>query len=237
MKRIKIISIFICSMIFSLAYAQINDKLRIDKSEIHSEKTNGFDKFEWKSDYKTLELGKPELPVYRVTYVLPVDAVVTGVTFKKKNKQKLDGSFYLYPAQQQIYTDNSKDMKFTEPDSKVYELNQPYPNKMYEIESDRFLQGYHIVTLLIYPFEYIPKSRTLNYYTDLDYTIQYTLGGNLDEIRPLTQTILRAEQCKDFVKSLVQNTKDVDIFGSNALSIPLAAARLHRVAGKLASKQ
>jgi hypothetical protein len=219
MKKLRIILMLSLGMICNANYAQINDQLKIDKSEINSDKTNGFDKLNWKSDYKTKEIGKPEMPLYRVSYVLPVDAVVTGVTFKKKNKQKLDGSFYLYPAQEQIYTDNSKEVKFTIPDSKVYELNQPYPNKMYEIESDRFLQGYHIVTLLIYPFEYIPKSRTLNYYTDLDYTIQYTLGGNVDEIRPLTQTILRAEQCKDFVKSLVQNTEDVDMFGSNALSI------------------
>ena len=219
MKRIKIIYACLLSLVCSLSYGQVNDHLSVDKTEMASEKQNGFDKISWKTEHTTQEIGKPELPVYRVSYVLPVDAVVTGVTFKKKNKQKLDGSFYLYPAQEQIYTDNSKDVKFTVPDSKVYELNQPYPNKMYEIESDRFLQGYHIVTLLIYPFEYIPKSRTLNYYTELDYTIQYTLGGNVDEIRPLTQTILRAEQCKDFVKSLVQNTEDVDIFGSNALSI------------------
>lgn len=219
MKKLRIILVLSLGMICNANYAQINDQLKIDKSEINSDKTNGFDKLNWKSDYKTNEVGNPELPVYRVSYVLPVDAVITGVTFKRKRKQKLDGSFYLYPVQKPIPTDNSKEVNFTAPDSKVYESNKPYPNKIYEIESDRFLQGYHIVTLLIYPFEYISKSRTLNYYADLDYTIQYTLGGNTDEIRPLTQTVLRAEQCKDFVKSLVQNTEDVDVFGSNALSI------------------
>ena len=219
MKKVKIIYIFLLSLFWTIGYAQVNDQLMTDKLEISKEKKNEFDNLKWKSDYKTKEVGKPEIPVYRVSYVLPIDAVVTGVTFKKKNKQKLDGSFYLYPVQEPRYTDNSKEVNFTVPDSKIYESNQPYPNKMYEIESDRFLQGYHIVTLLIYPFEYIPKSRTLNYYTNLDYTIQYTLGGNADEIRPLTQTVLRAEQCKEFVKSLVQNTEDVDIFGSNALSI------------------
>ena len=219
MKKDKIIYIFLLSLFWTIGYAQVSDQLMIDKLEISKEKKNEFDNLKWKSDYQTKEVGKPEIPVYRVSYVLPVDAVVTGVTFKKKGKQKLDGSYYLYPAQEPIPTDNSKDVKFSAPDSKIYESNTPYPNKLYDIESDRFLQGYHIVTLLIYPFEYIPKNRLLNYYTELDYTIQYTLGGNADEIRPLTQTILRAEQCKDFVKSLVQNTGDVDVFGSNAQSI------------------
>ena len=219
MKRIKIIYACLLSLVCSLSYGQVNDHLSVDKTEMASEKQNGFDKISWKTEHTTQEIGKPELPVYRVSYVLPVDAVVTGVTFRNKNKQKLDGSYYLYPAQEPVPTDNSKDVKFSAPDSKIYESNTPYPNKLYDIESDRFLQGYHIVTLLIYPFEYIPKSRTLNYYTDLDYTIQYTLGGNTAEIKPLTQTVLRAEQCKNFVKSLVQNTDAVEVFGSNALSI------------------
>lgn len=236
MKKLRIILMLSFGLICSANFAQINDQLKIDKLEINSDKTNGFDNLNWKSDYKTTEIGKPELPIHRVSYVLPIDAVVAGVTFKKKNKQKLDGSFYLYPAQEPIPTDNSKEVKFTVPDSKVYESNQPYPNKLYEIESDRFLQGYHIVTLLIYPFEYIPKSRTLNYYSDLDYSIQYTLGGNADEIRPLTQTVLRAEQCKDFVKSLVQNTEDVDVFGSNALSIREGKKTVQKSSGIQKSK-
>jgi len=219
MKRIRIIYVFLLSMICNIVYAQVNDKLKIDKSETYSDKTNGFDNLNWKSDKKIEEIGKPELPVYRVSYVLPVDAVVTGVTFKNKSKQKLDGSFYLYPAQEPIATDGSKDVKFAAPDSKVYESNTPYPNKLYDIESDCFLQGYHVVTLRIYPFEYIPKNRTLNYYSNLEYTVQYSLGGNIYEIRPLTQTTHRAEQCRDFIKSLVQNTDDVDKFGSNEQTI------------------
>jgi len=218
MKESRIIYTLIFCLVCSTNYAQINDQLKIDKLEISSDKTNGFDNLNWKSDNKTKEIGKPEMPIYKVSYVLPVDAVVTGVTFKRKSKQKLDGSFYLYPAQEPIPTDDSKNVKFTAPDSIVYESNQIYPKKLYEIESDRFLQGYHILTLIIYPFEYIPQSRTLSYYTDLDYTIEYALGGNSDEIRPLTQTVRRAQQCKDFVKSIVKNIEDVDIFGSNALS-------------------
>ncbi len=219
MKRIKITYACLLSLVCSLSYGQVNDHLSVDKTEMASEKQNGFDKISWKTEHTTQEIGKPELPVYRVSYILPVDAVVTGVTFKNKNKQKLDGSYYLYPVQEPIPTDNSKEVKFSAPDNKIYESNTPYPNKLYDIESNRFLQGYHIVTLLIYPFEYIPKSRTLNYYKELDYTIQYTLGGNTAEIKPLTQTVLRAEKCKNFVKSLVQNTDAVDVFGSNALSI------------------
>ena len=96
MKKLRIILILSFGLICSANFAQINDQLKIDKLEINSDKTNGFDKLNWKSDYKTTEVGKPELPVYRVSYVLPVDAVVAEVTFKKKYKPKSDGNLYLY---------------------------------------------------------------------------------------------------------------------------------------------
>ena len=77
MKKLRIILVLSLGMICNTNYAQINDQLKIDKSEINYEKTNGFDNLNWKSDYKTKEIGKPELPVYRVSYVLPVDVLVT----------------------------------------------------------------------------------------------------------------------------------------------------------------
>ena len=43
----------------------------------------------------TNEIGKPELPYYKVSYVLPVDAVVTGVTFRNTMKQQLEEKLYI----------------------------------------------------------------------------------------------------------------------------------------------
>ena len=69
-------------MVCNLSYAQVNDRLSVDKIEIVSEKQNGFDKISWKSDFRTQEVGNPELPIYRVSYVLPVNSIVTGVSCK-----------------------------------------------------------------------------------------------------------------------------------------------------------
>ncbi len=200
MKKLRIILVLSLGMICNASFAQINDQLKIDKAEINSDKTNGFDKLNWKSGYTTREIGNPELPVYRVSYVLPIDAIVTGVNFKFKEKQKQENAYDIFPVQLPVTTDNSELVKFTVPNKTVYSTNTPYPNKLYTIESDEFFQGYHIVTLRIYPFEYIPKDKVLNYYSNLEYSIEYTLGGNVEEIRPKTQNIRRAEQCKSIVK-------------------------------------
>jgi len=219
MRLKKIIYVFVLGLLPFFCKAQISDKLKINKQDFTSEKVKAYDKIDWKSDYRTKDLGSPELPVYRVSYVLPVDAIVTGVTFKTKEKQRENGLFDIVPVQQRIPTDNTASLQFTEPNKTIYLSDTPYPNKLYDIESDIFFQGYHMVTLRIYPFEYIPKSKILNYYSNLEYTIEYTTGTKAGEIRPLTQNIRRAEQCKSFVKSLVQNRDDVDRFGSNAQTL------------------
>ena len=87
--------------------AQISDKLTISKQDINTEKVNGYDKIGWKSDFRTKEVGSPELPIYRVSYVLPVDMQVTGVSFTTQTKQKHEQNFNIIPVQQPFLTDKS----------------------------------------------------------------------------------------------------------------------------------
>ena len=211
--------ILILWLIPLISNAQISDKLTISKQDIRTEKLNGYDKINWKSDFQTKEVGNPELPIYRVSYVLPIDVMVTDITFTTKIKQKHQQNFSIIPVQQSVIADNSNTPAFTQPNKAVYQSTSPYPNKLYEIESDRFYMGYHLITLRIYPFEYIPLTQTLNYYTQLEFIINYTSGANKDEISPLTQNLHRAEQCKSLVQSMVKNPDDVEKFGSNVQTI------------------
>lgn len=147
-----------------LLFSQISDRLTIELKDIQFQKTaNDDDNIEWKTNNATTEIGSPKLPVYEVTYVLPVDAKVTEVKFTRK--KLLKGNLLIAPVQQPIPTNNTQQIGYTQPNNKIYEYNNPYPNKLYEIESDEIFQGYHIVTLLIYPFEYKPKSKMQNYYS------------------------------------------------------------------------
>lgn len=90
-----------------LCIAQISDKLTVSKRDIRIEKVNGYDKISWKFVYLTQEIGNPELPVYRVSYVLPVDVLVTGVTFSAQTKQKHEQNFNIIPVQQPVTIYNS----------------------------------------------------------------------------------------------------------------------------------
>lgn len=214
---------FICIVVFCLTtiicQAQIRDNINLNLVDLKSVKIQEFDQINWQSDYKISEEGKPELPVYRVSYVLPINAKVTGVTFQSQEKHLLKRDVYIYPSQPLLPVGYAEETDFTQPDKKIYDLDIPYPGKLYDIESDDIIQGYHVVTLRIYPFEYIPKSRILNYYPNLEYTIEYESVMNPDMIRPTTQSVLRAELCEKLIRSWVKNTSDIDKFGSNVQSL------------------
>ena len=200
-------------------YAQISDKLTISKQDIKTEKVNGYDKISWKSDYRTQEVGSPELPVYRVSYVLPIDAQVTSVSFAVQTKQKHEQNFNIIPVQQPVLADNPNAPAFTPSNKAVYQSTSSYPKKLYEVESDHFYMGYHLVTLRIYPFEYVPSTQILYYYSQLEFAINYVSSNNTNEISPQTQNLHRAEQCKTLVQSMVRNPDDVEKFGSNVQTI------------------
>lgn len=204
-----------------LMFSQISDKLTIELKDIQFQNTiNGSEKIEWKGNNTTNEIGSPKLPVYEVAYVLPVDAKVTDITFTHKERKLLKENIDIEPTERGIPTNNQEqsDANILQK-SKVYDTNDPYPNILYEIKEDGFIQGYHVLVLRIYPYQYIPKSKILFYYPNLEYTINYIIEPNSDIIKPLSQTEYRAGLCKSYIKSLVKNSQDVERFGSNVQKI------------------
>ncbi|GHT39337.1 hypothetical protein FACS189437_02410 [Bacteroidia bacterium] len=112
----------------------------MSKSDFKSSKIQEFDRIEWVSDYTTQEVSKPEMPVYRVSYVLPIDAVVSGITFQVQEKQQLQEKMYVYPVQAPVPINHIGSIEFTQPDEKIYTSDAPYPGKLYDIESDDFFK-------------------------------------------------------------------------------------------------
>jgi len=81
MKTKKSIYLVVFCLATLFCQAQIHDRIDIRSTDIQLTKTQEFDRMNWKSDYFLSTVGEPELPVYRVSYVLPIDAKVTGVVF------------------------------------------------------------------------------------------------------------------------------------------------------------
>ncbi|MDR1738488.1 MAG: C25 family cysteine peptidase [Candidatus Symbiothrix sp.] len=215
--------------------AQIQDRITVHNDDFKITKEQSYDRFIWSSDYKITDEGNPELPMIRVSYVLPTDAKFNGIKFLSKDKQLFQKDVLIYPAQPQIPVADTKPIAFVRPDEKIYNSDAPFPEKLYEIESDDIFHGYHIVTIRLYPFEYIPKSRILNYYPNLEYTVEYESDYNKNVLRPKRQSIVRAKLCKNFVTHIVRNSSDVEKIGSNAQTLVNGRKIVQSNAGSLRS--
>lgn len=107
--------------------AQVSESFTFNQKELIFQKNADFDELTTKDYSFTEEIGNPQLPTRIESFVVPYDAIVSGISVTSVTKQKLKGEFYVYPTQPKII-------------------------------SDEYMHGYHIVTVKIYPVEYIPKN-------------------------------------------------------------------------------
>ena len=113
--------------------------------------------------------------------MLPQGASATNVSISINSEQQLAGSFYLYPVQLPVYANFSEPPEFVEPDSAIYNSDNPFPEDyIFEYATSGF-RDYNYVTVSFTPFRYIPLSRQLHLLTSVTITIEYTVHS-IDEV-------------------------------------------------------
>lgn len=203
-----------------LLKAQISESFTLPQNELIFQKNAEFDELITKDYTFTDEIGNPQLPVRIESFVVPFDTIVSGIYTTSVTKQKIKGKFYIYPTQPPRPLDGSDPPAFVEPNPAVYNSSEPYPGKTVEIISDEYMHGYHIVTVKIYPVEYIPKNREI-YLQDISFTINYSSSKikSSSIIQPEKQSYKRAELAKKFIKGYVKNVSDVENFNNKDVKI------------------
>lgn len=193
----------------SILFGQSLENFKVAPSELTQQKYGEYDKLAISGFGYTDEIGNPELPAQIVSFVLPIDAVVTGITINSVTKSKLNGSFLVFPTQPPIATDSSNVVPFVQPNTKVYDSSTPYPEKMAEIIEDGMTHGYHVVTLKVYPVEYLPKNREI-YLRDITLTINYTTSTlKSASVVKKKVSFSSAEIGANYIKSSVRNNQKV----------------------------
>ncbi|MDD6209099.1 MAG: C25 family cysteine peptidase [Bacteroidales bacterium] len=217
MKKIPLLLLFIlCAYV---ADAQIGGQVAIDTTLFSIQEEEAYHRISFGESSVTDEIGKPELPVRYETYVLPFAAEVSGLQVSTMARRQIPGTYRIYPVQPPRTTDENADtVAFVEPDPQVYGSAQPWPGKNAEIISDRYEQGYHLVTIKIYPVEYIPLTGEL-YVQDVIYNVNYTIGNGQNAIQAAKQSARRAELAKRAIKAIVKNPGAVDAFANPATAV------------------
>ena len=192
--------------------AQIGGMVEVNVNELYFSKQDSYDMIRWTGgNDKIRQVGAPELPVIFKTYVVPLEAQVTGVEVSVSNRIPVNGIFTPYPAQQPIPINNKMDVvELTQPDTSIYQGTEIFPKTKAQIVADYNEMGYHLVTVQLNPVEFDPVSRKL-FVSRLDFTLQYEMTAS-NAVQPQQQTTRRANIIKKAIRTMVDNPEDVDGF-------------------------
>ena len=138
--------------------------------------------------------------------MLPAGSTLTGVQVSTNNKTTFSGNYLIRPVQPPCVIGQKCDT--IAPNPAIYSNNNPYPAEHIKVVADRYIYGYHVISIQICPFEYIPTNRELNLYQQLDIQIQYT-QGNTPQTARSSQKIEKTNF--DFIKAMVVNPQDLNV--------------------------
>jgi len=144
-----------------------------------------------------------------LSYVIPLNSKVKDIIVTGVEKTPLDGTYYVFPAQPPRRTGETIKQEFVKPDQTIYSSATPIPNKIVELRDISYVMGYQIVTVNVYPIEYIPSARKINLLSAIRFSINYEIGNVPIKIPPrISET--RQKLTKDMVRSMIENKKDLE---------------------------
>ncbi len=156
-------------------------------------------------DY-TREIGKPILPVYSFTLVIPQGMKPGAVTVTPENIVTLPAENPPFPAQPPVPVSQPKLPDFVEPDPTVYQGSALWPENLFSISPVGIKSGFRLVTITLNPVRYDPQTRSYIIASRLKLSINYETDPSAENIS------LTEKQQKLFsaaVQSIVANPEDV----------------------------
>ena len=216
MTRYFFIVIFI--LISTQLKAQLSETIRVEESDLSFSRMEEFDCVMWeKSSEFTEQVNTPKLPVIIESFVIPFDAQVTNIDVVVKGKNLLNRSLLIVPVDPPISIGNDFATSSLKPDGAIYNSSLAYPTENVKIISDVYEHGYHVVTVEVCPFEYVPLNKALSL-LDLTFTINYMQSRGVTEY-PQYQSSKSANRAYRFVYSKVKNKQDMNRFSNQRTGI------------------
>jgi hypothetical protein len=96
-----ILSLIINLFITYMAKTQVSSSIAITQNDISFKHSKGHDELVIMDYSFTEEIGNPQLPTLIESFVVPYDAIVSGLHITFVTKQKVKAKFYIYPTQPQ----------------------------------------------------------------------------------------------------------------------------------------
>jgi len=91
MKKITILLIALIGLV-AFSNAQVSDNYVVTPNDLKIQSNGEYDILEMIDHSFTDEIGNPQLPIKIVSYVLPYNSTVTGITVNSISQEKLSGN-------------------------------------------------------------------------------------------------------------------------------------------------
>ncbi len=155
--------------------------------------------------------GYPLIPVKQASILLPIGYSLTGIDVVSKNLVSLSGVHNLSFATQDVpllSKDDLASMGFEVKDvvasQEIYSKSSFYPEKVYSKYSTSIQRGYTFLNLNLYPLRYNPVTGEVNYYSEIEITI------NLENTNQAPYTFRGTE----YDKQVIENKRLASLFDS-----------------------
>ncbi len=160
-------------------YAGIVETIHFDEMPVIT-RVKGYDMITFPGADLTAIPGNPQLPIITKHYLIPSNAVVTDLEIISQRSERIEGTFDIFPVQKpSILNTPFHDFEpapWVNSNPAIYSSLKPYPEQCIEIGATGNFFGYRIVSINIYPFQYIPAEKKINRISEITFSINYKPG-------------------------------------------------------------
>lgn len=188
----------LCMLALGIASVQgaITETITFE-SEPSFSRMSGFDVIKVPGADLTANPGDPQLPVIAKHFVIPRNALVTGIDILHTKEAFVSGTFDIFPVQKPSITEMPfavfKPEPWTAQNPLVYEKNDPYPSRCVEMGAQGNLAGYRILSVNFYPYQYNPGEKRVKHIQEVTFRINYRTmesGNPVDRISEPSRKML-----------------------------------------------
>jgi hypothetical protein len=150
------------------------------------------------TQYDTIEMaglesyqrdGAPIVPVRPATILIPFGKKVVGTRVVALDSVELPGTYLLAPAQKPYPFNYTGKVQQTAPDPAIYGRNTPWPEKIHEKKGTYSKRGYQLLTVNLFPVQYVPTTGKITYATKMRLEINLADSQPKGVLRPSSDTI------------------------------------------------
>ena len=148
------------------------------------------------------EVGAPRVPQEGVYVAIPENAVVKDVKVIEKTQKELEGTFHVLPAAKPVFEEEKEEYI---PNKEIYESEDLYPGRPIDFLGTKRVGGRQVAHILIYLFQYRPKSGKIIALESVELEIVYETTSGMDSRpkrrkprkSPVDKLILDCESARD----------------------------------------